>query len=79
MSKRLQRMDGPPSSVGKHAGWSIGSNGLTAAGQSEVLRVIGRQLQTDYQDLLKEPAPDRIQELLKRLEGRRNPLDDEDL
>jgi hypothetical protein len=49
-------------------GWSIGSNGLTAAGQSELLRDLGRQLQMNYQSVLKEPAPVRIKDLLERLE-----------
>jgi hypothetical protein len=49
-------------------GWSIGSNGLTAAGQSKLLRDLGRQLQMDYQSFLKEPAPDRFKHLLERLE-----------
>jgi hypothetical protein len=60
-------------------GWSIGSNGLTATGQSEILKHLGRQLQSDYQSLLKEPAPDRIKNLLKRLEERGDPQDDEEI
>jgi len=60
-------------------GWSIGSNGLTATGQSEILRQLGRQLQADYKSLLKEPAPDRIKNLLKRLEERGDPQDEGDL
>lgn len=70
MPKRFQQGDGPPSSLGRHVSWSIGANGLTSAGQSELLKQIGRQLQADYQDILKEPAPARITELLKRLEAR---------
>jgi hypothetical protein len=69
MSKRLHQADGPPYSVNRHTTWSIGSNGLTAAGQNELLKHIGRQLQADYQHVLKEPAPDRIRELLERLEA----------
>lgn len=49
-------------------GWSIGPNGLTAAGQSELFKDLGRQLQMHYQNVLKEPAPDRIRHLLERLE-----------
>jgi hypothetical protein len=79
MPKRLQQADGPPYSMGRHAGWSIDANGLTAAGQNELLKQIGRQLQSDYQDVLKEPAPDRIRELLERLEARSNHTDGEDL
>lgn len=79
MPKRLQQADGPPYSMGRQAGWSIGANGLTAAGQNELLKQIGRQLQSDYQDVLKEPAPDRIRELLERLEARSNHADGEDL
>ena len=69
MPKRLHQ-NGPPHPASRHTAWSIGSNGLTTAGQSELLRNIGRQLQADYQDVLREPAPDRIRELLERLEAR---------
>jgi hypothetical protein len=80
MPKRFQHTDGPPYTLGRHASWSIGANGLTAAGQNELLKQIGRQLQTNYQDVLKEPAPDRIRELLNRLEARSsNGHDEEDL
>ncbi|WP_152568716.1 NepR family anti-sigma factor [Microvirga sp. BSC39] len=57
-----------PYAAGGNTGWSIGSNSLTAAGQSELLRDLGRQLQHSYQSALKEPAPDRIRQLLERLE-----------
>lgn len=60
-----------PYAAGGHMGWSIGSNGLTAAGQSELLKDLGRQLQNGYQSILKEPAPDRIKQLLERLERTR--------
>ena len=79
MPKRFQRSDGPPFPVARPLGWSIDSNGLTAAGQSDILRQLGRQLQTDYQSLLKEPAPERIKNLLKRLEERGDPQDEEDM
>ena len=79
MPKRLQHLDGPPFPLNRHLGWSIGSNGLTATGQSEILRQLGRQLQADYKSLLKEPAPDRIKNLLKRLEERGDPQDEGDL
>jgi hypothetical protein len=65
-----------PYAAGGHRGWSIGSNGLTAAGQSELLKDLGRQLQQNYQDILKEPAPDRIKDLLERLERTPHPEDD---
>lgn len=70
MPKRLHEADGPPYSIGRLGGWSIGSNGLTSAGQNELLKHIGRQLQADYQSILKEPAPDRIRDLLERLDAR---------
>lgn len=79
MPKRFQRADGPPYSTGRLGGWSIGSNGLTSAGQNELLKNIGRQLQADYQDILKEPAPDRIRDLLERLEARGRSRDDDHL
>jgi hypothetical protein len=68
-----------PYAAGGHRGWSISSNGLTAAGQSELLKDLGRQLQQNYQDILKEPAPDRIKDLLERLERTRHPEDDVNL
>ncbi len=60
-----------PYAAGGNTGWSIGSNGLTAAGQSELLKDLGRQLQHSYRSVLKEPAPDRIKQLLERLESTR--------
>ncbi|MCG7391385.1 hypothetical protein MHY87_00500 [Microvirga sp. ACRRW] len=83
MPKRLHHVDGPPLPANRHTAWSIGSNGLTTAGQNELLKNLGRQLQADYQDMLREPAPDRIRELLERLEANSrhsdDHLDDEDL
>ncbi len=76
MPKRLHQGNGPPYPAHRHAAWSIGSNGLTAAGQNELLKHIGRQLQADYQDVLKEPAPDRIRDLVKMLESRSDRQDD---
>ncbi len=58
-------------------GWSIGSNGLTAAGRAELLKGLGRQLQTDYQSVLREPTPERIKHLLERLEKDRGQEEDE--
>jgi anti-sigma factor NepR-like protein len=55
-----------------HRGWSVGANSLTASGQSELLKDLGRQLQQNYQNVLKEPTPDRIKQLLERLERTRH-------
>jgi hypothetical protein len=57
-----------PYAAGGRTSWSIGSENLTVAGQSELLKDLGRQLQHSYQSILKEPAPDRIRQLLERLE-----------
>ncbi|WP_134497966.1 NepR family anti-sigma factor [Microvirga pakistanensis] len=76
MPKRLHQGNGPPYPANRHSAWSIGSNGLTAAGQNELLKHIGRQLQADYQDVLKEPAPDRIRDLVRMLESRSDRQDD---
>ncbi len=67
-----------PYAAGGNTDWSIGSNSLTAAGQSEFLKDLGRQLQHSYQGILKEPAPDRIRQLLERLERIRLREGDED-
>jgi hypothetical protein len=67
-----------PYAAGGNMGWSIGSNGLTAAGQTELLKDLGRQLQHNYRSMLKEPTPDRIRQLLERLEGTRLREGDED-
>ena len=67
-----------PYAAGGNAVWSIGSNSLTAAGQSELLKDLGRQLRHSYQGVLKEPAPDRIRQLLERLERIRLREGDED-
>jgi hypothetical protein len=68
-----------PYAAGGHRGWSVGSNSLTSAGQSELLRDLGRQLQQKYQNILKEPAPDSIKQLLERLERSRHPDEDGNL
>ena len=68
-----------PYAAGGHRGWSIGSNSLTAAGQTELLKDLGRQLQQNYQNILKEPAPDRIKQLLERLERARHQEENDDL
>jgi hypothetical protein len=68
-----------PHAIGSTGSWSIGSNGLTPAGQSDLLKQLGRQLQTIYQNALKEPAPDRIKQLLEKLEEDRTPQEDEPL
>jgi hypothetical protein len=61
-----------------HRGWSVGASSLTASGQSELLKDLGRQLQQNYQNVLKEPAPDRIKQLLERLERTRHHDEDGD-
>ena len=68
-----------PCAAGGNSRWSIGTNSLTATGQSELLKDLGRQLQQNYQRALEEPAPDRIQQLLERLERSRRDEEDEDL
>ena len=67
-----------PYAAGSHRGWSVGSSSLTASGQSELLKDLGRQLQQNYQNILKEPAPDRIKQLLERLERTRHHGEDGD-
>jgi hypothetical protein len=67
-----------PYAAGGHRGWSVGSSSLTASGQSELLKDLGRQLQQNYQNILKEPAPDRIKQLLERLERTRHHEEDGD-
>ncbi|WP_201863538.1 NepR family anti-sigma factor [Microvirga soli] len=67
-----------PYAAGGNTGWSIGSNSLTAAGQSELLKDLGRQLRHSYQSVLEQPAPDRIGQLLERLEKARLPDGDKD-
>lgn len=75
MPKRLHPGDGPPFPIDEHSAWSVGSGGLTAAGQSELLKQIGLRLQADYQGILKEPTPDRIKDLMEKLEARSVPPD----
>lgn len=67
-----------PYAAGGSTVWSIGSNGLTASGKSELLKDLGYQLQHSYQNILKEPAPDRIRQLLERLERTQRRERDED-
>jgi hypothetical protein len=56
-----------PYAAGSNTGWSIGS-GLTKAGRSELLKDLGRQMRHNYRSILQEPAPDRIKQLLEKLE-----------
>lgn len=79
MPKRHHQPDGSHQPLAGGTGWSIGSNSLTRAGQSELLKHLGRQLQSDYQGILKEPTPDRLRGLLERLDQRRDCMDEEDL
>jgi hypothetical protein len=67
-----------PYAAGGDTGWSIGSNSLTAAGQSELLKDLGHQLRHSYQGIMREPAPDRIKHLLERLERTHFREEDED-
>jgi hypothetical protein len=57
-----------PYAAGGNSGWSIGANDLTEDGRAELLKDLGRQLQHNYRSIMNEPAPDRITQLLKRLE-----------
>jgi len=65
-----------PHAAGSPGNWSIGSSNLTASGRSELLKDLGRQLQQSYGEVLKEPAPDRIKQLLEKLERSQRPEDD---
>ena len=73
MPKRPHGPDDPRHPQNGGMGWSIGSNGLTAAGQSELLKHLGRHLQDSYQNILREPPPDCLHRLVKRLEDPRDP------
>ena len=77
MPKRPHEPGDPRHPHNSNVGWSIGSNGLTAAGQSEFLKNLGRQLQDNYQNILREPAPDRLRYLVERLEQSQD-LDEEE-
>jgi Anti-sigma factor NepR len=77
MPKRPHEPDDPRHPRNNNVGWSIGSNRLTAAGQSELLKSLGRQLQDNYQNVLREPAPDRLRRLVERLEDPRGSDEDE--
>ncbi|WP_114945046.1 NepR family anti-sigma factor [Microvirga calopogonii] len=67
-----------PHAAGPQGEWSIGSSNLTPTGQSELLKDLGRQLRQNYQNVLKEPAPDRIQQLLERLEQTHYPEEEDE-
>ena len=75
----MSRRHHQPYARGGHEGWSVGSDGLTSSDQSELLKHLGYHLQNNYQSLLKEPAPDRIRQLLTKLETTRRPEEDEHL
>ncbi len=75
MPKRPHPPDNPRHPLNGH--WSIGSNGLTSDGQSELLKHLGRQLQATYQNVFDEPAPDRLRKLMEKLQKSHDPDDDE--
>ena len=77
MPKRPHEPDDPRHPRNGNAGWSIGSNRLAAAGQSELMKHLGQRLQADYQNIIEEPAPDRLRRLVERLKGSREPNEDE--
>ena len=66
-----------PYAAGRRDGLGIGSNSLTPPGQSDLLKHLGHHLQHSYQKVLKESAPDRIQQLLEKLERTRFPDEDD--
>lgn len=72
MPQRSYETDGRLYPLSSDAAWSIDSSSLTPAGQVELLRNLGRQLQAGYRDVLREPMPDRFSQLLDRLEERRS-------
>jgi len=76
MPKRPHGPDDPRHPQNGGVGWSIGSNGLTTAGQSELLKHLGRHLRDSYQDILKEPPLDPLRSLMKRLEEDRDPREE---
>ncbi len=78
MPKRYHPPDDPSRPLNGHTSWSIGSNSLTSAGQSAVLKQLGERLQADYQSVLKEPPPDRLKQLLDKLEQHHYPQEPED-
>ncbi len=78
MPKRHQQPNAALYPLSGNTGWSIGSNGLTPSGQNDLLKHLGRQLQMNYQGLMKEPTPDRFRQLLERLEQHRNGADEDE-
>jgi hypothetical protein len=47
-------------------------NGRSAILDAQLQRLIGRQLRTVYDDILKEPVPDRFVRLLQELENKQS-------
>jgi hypothetical protein len=79
MPRRPHQPDNQRYPLASNTAWSIDANGLTPTGQAEFLKHLGRQLQTNYQGILKEPTPDRFKALLERLEQHLDDTDDRDL
>jgi hypothetical protein len=59
-------------------GWSIGSNGLTSHGQTELLKRLGEQMKDDYAPVVKEPLPDHLRVLLDEMDQRSSGSDEQD-
>lgn len=59
-------------------GWSIGSNGLTSHGQTELLKQLGGQMKADYAQVVNEPLPDDMRTLLAKIDRHSGRPDEED-
>ncbi len=69
MSKKVPpRGDDEPAPFIAGGDWSTGINSPTSLSQAELLTVLGRGLQRQYDDLLAEGVPEHLASLVERLE-----------
>jgi hypothetical protein len=59
-------------------GRSIGSDGLTSHGQTELLKQLGGQMKADYAQVVNEPIPDDMRALLAKIDRHSGRPDEED-
>ncbi len=57
--------------------WSIGSNGLTSRGRTELLKRLGLQMKADYAQVVNESIPDDMRAILAKIDLHSGRPDDE--
>jgi hypothetical protein len=48
--------------------WSVGLNAPTSLSHAKLLRDLGQRLRPAYDDVFREPVPDRLADLVRKLD-----------